>query len=309
MTDEVPDNATTDVTISPGKILSDGRKQAGLTPQQVADKLFLKVSVIEDLESDKIDDTKSLTFSKGYVKNYAKLLGLNAEQVITAFESFHNKPQETAKLQSFSKRVAKQAQDDRWMMVTYALLVLLIAAIVIWWYQQPRDAVGSTVAEPEPRQQASQVANQQAGQDKEWLEIDGQEDNQEVQPLVAAPDTQDSESTESSPEAVSNEANELPQAQAESDANPPPEVEESNLAQLVFTFAEDCWVNITDATGEAIAYGVKAAGREMALEGQPPFQITLGAPQVVQITYNGEPVDMSEFTGREIGRLTLPRQE
>ena len=76
--------------------------------------------------------------------------------------------------------------------------------------------------------------------------------------------------------------------------------------ELVFTFSGDCWMNLTDATGEAIAYGVKASGRVMPVSGIPPFEVTLGAPEVVQISYNGEPVDMSGFQAGRTARFSLP---
>ena len=78
---------------------------------------------------------------------------------------------------------------------------------------------------------------------------------------------------------------------------------------LVFNFTADCWVNITDASGEAIAYGIKAAGYEMQITGLPPFEVTLGAPDVVQISYDGEAVDMSGFDPTRTAKFSLPMQE
>ena len=133
-------------TPSPGAMLKARRETLGLSQQDIADKLFLKTKQINDLENDIIDEKSSVTFTKGYVRNYAKQLGMNSQEVIEAFERFHNQTSvpSSEKLQSFSKRVAKQTHDDRWMMVTYVILLLIIAAVVVWWYQQPSD---DTVAE------------------------------------------------------------------------------------------------------------------------------------------------------------------
>ena len=78
------------------------------------------------------------------------------------------------------------------------------------------------------------------------------------------------------------------------------------LATLTMTFSGDCWVNVVDATGERIAYGVKVAGKVMPLTGVPPFEITLGAPHVVSIIYNDQPVDLSHFKPGRVARFTLP---
>ena len=96
-------------TPSPGAMLKARREKLGLSQQDIADKLFLKSKQINDLESDIIDEKSSVTFTKGYVRNYAKQLGMNSHEVIEAFERYHNQTSvpSSEKLQSFSKRVAK----------------------------------------------------------------------------------------------------------------------------------------------------------------------------------------------------------
>jgi cytoskeleton protein RodZ len=79
--------------------------------------------------------------------------------------------------------------------------------------------------------------------------------------------------------------------------------------ELVFRFEDDCWIKITDGTGDDIAYGVKKAGRVMPVSGQPPFSVILGAPKGVSITYNGESVDISQYPINATARFTLPLQE
>ncbi|HBF71775.1 MAG TPA: DUF4115 domain-containing protein, partial [Alteromonas australica] len=76
--------------------------------------------------------------------------------------------------------------------------------------------------------------------------------------------------------------------------------------QMAFTFEDDCWVNIKDATGEAIAYGVKQKGRVMEIQGVPPVEVTLGAPDNVRISINNEPVDISSYQNGTTARFTLP---
>ena len=75
---------------------------------------------------------------------------------------------------------------------------------------------------------------------------------------------------------------------------------------MTFTFDDDCWVNIKDATGEAIAYGVKQSGRVMEIQGVPPVAVTLGKPDNVRISVNGDPVDITAFQNGQIARFSLP---
>lgn len=126
---------------TPGQQLKKGREAMGLTQQQVADRLHLRLGNIQDIETDTHKPGVSITFTKGYVRIYAKLLSMPSEPLLEAFDILHQGEKQPAKLQSFSQRVAKQANDDRWMMVTYLIVFLVIASLVIWWYQQSDKSI------------------------------------------------------------------------------------------------------------------------------------------------------------------------
>ena len=83
----------------------------------------------------------------------------------------------------------------------------------------------------------------------------------------------------------------------------------ADIVELIFSFDKDCWVKITDATGNDIAYGVKKEGRVMPVSGQPPFSVILGAPASVNVQYAGSPVDISFLPSDRTGRFVLPLQE
>lgn len=331
---------------SPGKLLREGREAQGLTQQDIANKLFLKAAQIDDIENDRLDDNMSVTFTKGYVRNYAKQLGLDSQVVIDEFERCHNTPKSAAKLQSFSRRVAKQTHDDRWMMVTWVIALALLAAVVAWWYQQAddepltRDPVvqsesasdiyESEDAEPlggdntvsdeglggvEPLGGSGSVNNTQAdvmepesSSEAVDSEAPGSEELEELPVATPVPETESATATDT--EAAASTVSEVAQTTAdEFQAEVADAVPDAAPVTMVFTFGEDCWVNIEDATGEAIAYGVKQAGRVMSIQGVPPVEVTLGAPDNVQITVDGEPVDMSSYQNGRTARFSLPTQE
>jgi cytoskeleton protein RodZ len=75
---------------------------------------------------------------------------------------------------------------------------------------------------------------------------------------------------------------------------------------MQLSFSRDCWVKLSDATGEDIAYGIKATGYVMNVAGVPPIEVTLCAPEFVQIIYNGKDVDMSQFRQARTAKFQLP---
>ena len=325
-------------TPSPGAMLKARREKLGLSQQDIADKLFLKSKQINDLENDVIDEKSSVTFTKGYVRNYAKQLGMNSHEVIEAFERYHNQTSvpSSEKLQSFSKRVAKQTHDDRWMMVTYVILLLIIAGVVMWWYQQPNDEAVSDVPLTEAvKREAANTPITSEGDASNRTQLNGSDlssdpssstsTNNDLlnsnassidEPVIDeesdefAQDGSINEGAISAPDTEINESNNLT-ALVSSNSQSEPNLDiasESDAApiSMVFTFVDDCWVNIKDASGEAIAYGVKQKGRVMEIQGVPPVEVTLGAPDNVRVSVNGETVDISSYQNGKTARFALP---
>jgi cytoskeleton protein RodZ len=309
----------------PGQLLKSARQQAKLSVEDIAQKLHLKPSVISDIEDDNYAQNISLTFIKGYLKLYAKQVMVTEAEVISAFETLNTQKKEPAKLQSFSRRVANQANDDKLMMVSYMILAVVLALVVVWWFQQSDNDVTTTlpqIGEPGYSVDANKDQNPSASLESvihdseqgeiglsneiEQLSVQGEDTlgivDKEL-PASASPDNM-------APDLVKEQLDSLspPPASAITAAGvaEPKTQALPESVELVFEFSADCWIKLSDATGNDIAYGVKAAGRVMTVSGVPPFTVTLGAPEVVQISYASEAINMSIFTAGNIAKFTLP---
>lgn len=123
-------------TLSPGQQLIVARENLGLTQQQVADRLHLRLSSVQAVEQDALEEGVSVTFNKGYVRLYAKLVQLEIQPLLDAYDEIHIQDNKPAKLQSFSRRVTREASDHRWNMVTVVVVILVLGSVVGWWVQQ-----------------------------------------------------------------------------------------------------------------------------------------------------------------------------
>ena len=364
---------------SPGLLLAEARRAKQLSTDDVAKRLCLKVNIIEALEKDELLPSISLTFIKGYTRSYAKLLGLDEVHIITLFNDFHASETLIApkKMQSFSRKVAKENNDSRWMLVTYTLIAVVLILIVIWWSQQNSEnffaspssvpALNSSEADlpvastTEQLQNTSTIpSNLNEKQTTNSLDsVDSISSNGDLAGnLPEESILTESLLTETLPTETSSleepsvamlteqnnslESNDLNQVEQEMIPDFVPDKVQGNIAQvldllendapdveselrlfdddmsasndveiveLMFTFSNDCWIKITDATGNDIAYGVKKQGRVMPVSGQPPFSVILGAPASVKVKYAGAPVDISFLPSDRTGRFVLPLQE
>ena len=121
-------------TAGPGHILKQAREAKSMTPREAADRLRLRLQVIELIEADDYTTFSTTTFVKGYLRAYAKLLGVDQSQIDEAYKSLNIQEPESTPMQSFSRRVKHQESDNRLMMITW-LVVVVVIALVIWWWQ------------------------------------------------------------------------------------------------------------------------------------------------------------------------------
>ncbi|WP_088332453.1 RodZ domain-containing protein [Lacimicrobium sp. SS2-24] len=325
MTDE---QSAEEQLAGPGTLLKNARVEKGLSQEDVASRLNLRLTNVQDLEEERFDKAISVTFIRGYLKAYAKLLELPVESVLEAYERVNTVTPEPAKLQSFSRKMSLQANDDRLMMVSYLILAVILALVVVWWFQQSDSDILPEVSTPiestQPESQSVSDFSVQEQQDEPLEQTPQLAQTSSEQAPESGPDnsgaqengaltSQGQDTTTQSADAgdVATEQGAAPEEtttpEETASAQPqPPANEMLDAVELVFEFSDDCWVNIVDATGEAIAYGVKVQGRVMPVSGIPPFEVTLGAPEVVSITYAGEAVDMSRFASGRTARFNLP---
>lgn len=75
---------------------------------------------------------------------------------------------------------------------------------------------------------------------------------------------------------------------------------------LQLSFVEDCWLEISDASGKTIIADMAMAGETREITGDAPFRVLLGdASAASSIVYNQENVSFSPRPGQRILRLTI----
>lgn len=347
MTDELDrDNVSADAdqAQSPGQMLRAGRERMNLTIEQVAERLRLRQQIVQDLEQDQFSKYVSGTFTRGYLRAYARLVELNDEKVLAAYEALgvDDKPQA---MQSFSRRRRQQSHDNKLMLVTYVVGAVIIGSAVVFWLQN-NDANDAEIAGPQQRTTvAERVVDEQAPEvdlePEQEMPADEPEaiyvntgmlenpvdqmrfsadttaeqsqlaDTQLTEQAAQVQAAQEQATDRSAPTATSEPAPaSTTQATAtrasDSATEAAPEVPD---ADLVLIFSGDAWIRVEDASGEAIAFGVKPEGHVSELNGNAPYEVTLGAPENVRVYYQGQAIDLSSYRAGRVARITIPHTE
>jgi cytoskeleton protein RodZ len=313
----LPDTAT-----GTGNELRDARIRAGLSEQEVAKELRLDTDTIRYLEEEDYERLPAPAFVRGYLRNYASLLGVPPEPLVRAFNR-RGLPPPPLK----ADITPSQALTASWGPIRIATYgVLLCAAIltaVHLYNQNPKADNGvdkMNSASIDQREQPLSESNATA------LAAEG----------LAAPDQPPSEASiedvaTNDPERRTTSIPSLPSdgsgaTQRPESATPyspindptarasPPVVQGKIPADaktpaqnhLAMRFVHDSWVEIYDGQEKRLYYRLVKGGESLTLAGAAPFRVLLGYAKDVAIEYNGRPFDERPFIHPQgLARFTL----
>ncbi len=292
-----------------GERLRLARERCGWTVEEVADRLRLTIAVIECLEDESFAIPRTPAFYRGYLRSYALLVEEVPDEILKLAES-KLPTEQTPQLQSMTGEVMATdagSGGTRWKRVVGYLAFLglvLVGAFAIW------DGDGLSTGNPTVEDEMP--ASGARGELSLSIPSDKVEEDR-----ASSNDSAPAAAEVSTPAEMSDVQDDLP-ADAEDDARVQAGANEASgragsddtgtmrEGVLELTFKGDCWVRISDATGEVLALGIKRQGKTIRLHGMAPFKLILGNAPVVEIAYNGEPVDLSGFPRGRRTELTLP---
>lgn len=328
MTDDKIDmlNGDDDNTTHPapklGELLKQAREKQGLSVAQVADLLHLRPTIVSDIEADNFDNIASVTYAKGYIKNYARIVGLNKQELDEALA--HHFPVINAPtMQSFSRKTTRQARDGRLMMVTYFIIFALLALLVLWWVQ--KSDIAAVDLSQLTAEEVADISLDASVSPAGTLFDAGQQlikADEIAEDVVTA--EEHSAPSSSGAQSMASETNDSGTAVTETEREPASETTIDNAAPIVQTpdsssnsqgastasavamnLSDDCWIKVTDAQGKILVNGLKKAGSQLNVFGQEPFKVILGAPQSLTLSINGKNIDLAKFPKGRVARLTL----
>ncbi|MFQ2559940.1 RodZ domain-containing protein [Aeromonas caviae] len=306
MTTEQPHDFQDDSQAAgPGQLLRNAREQLGWTREQVASRIHLRLTLIAAIEADTYDKHTSHTFIRGYLRAYAKLVGIPEETILAAYEKLGLTPPDNIDMQSFSRRSRQQANDSRLKVVTWLVILVLIGLSVAWWWQSTarRSAGDDALAATE----MSATVNTPEANVAPAVEV--------TEPVLPA--ASDAVSTQV---VVSGATATLPVVATDASAAAPTDVsgavstaestttEPAKAPQLKMSFTADCWLDVKDANGKTLFSGLKKANDELVLEGPEPLRFIIGAPMAVNLEYQGKSFDMSRYNNGRTARFSLPQE-
>ena len=288
-----------------GEQLRVAREAKGVTLAEVAQTLKLGVRQLEAVEAGNWQALPGATFIRGFVRNYARLLGVDPLPLMEQLDSLLEvKRPELALPEGMQTTMPERtgaSQRRDYAFVSFGLVLVAVAVLIYFFMPDDlsrlRDSMRSvaamfsratpatvqpapaTAAEPvlPPGSTLNQVINPQSVQAAE------------TPPPAPAPVTANT----ATPTAI-------PATEAEQKPVTPP-----TQAPLRLSFSKESWVEVRDRRGNVVFSQRGVPGAERDVDGQPPFALVIGYAPGVTVTLRGSVVDLTPHTRGDVARLTL----
>jgi len=271
-----------------GAQLRAAREAAGLSLDQVAQQLKLAPRQVRALEEENFGMLPGRTFTRGFMRNYARLLNLDPDLLVAHLpDAAHAPSLESPPLHSTGTTMAelptahaRAPSFGRWL-IPLVLVASIVAAAGYEWYRGRPSGVASpprsteTAPPAAPNTSTTPLPNPVAPDSGA--------------PAPAAPPAT---SGQSAPDGTAQPAS-APQAAGAADA------------VLVVRYEGPSWTEIRDSAGRMLISRLVDADSVEPFDGAPPFSIVIGNARAVTLVYRGQPVDLAPYTRLNVARLVL----
>ncbi|MDD0997410.1 helix-turn-helix domain-containing protein [Pseudomonas sp. TNT2022 ID1044] len=330
--------------VNPGETLRQARETNGWSLAEVALKLNLTVNSLSNLEAGAFDKLPGHTFARGYIRAYAKLLGMDQAVLVQQFDQSTGTDSQGSSVHSLG-RIEEPVRVSHTILriVSLLLLVAVIGGGFVWWQDQTalrtKDLIGLTPEHVEVEGADGTTQIHPLDEPEDQAVVEGQAEGETAlalpqaetsaeapaetsitapaAPTATAPaaPVQNAAPVATTPAAPATPAPAVPAAPAPVVTAPvvpstpaPAPVTTAPVAgqgQVQIQFTADCWTQVTDGSGKVLFSGLKRKGDNVSVSGKPPFAVRLGYARGAQLSYNGQAVDVAPFTSGETARLKL----
>ena len=295
-----------------GQVLSAERERQGLSRADAAQRLHMSAYQIEALEAGDYSRLPKGTFLRGFVRNYAKVLGLKPDDVLPLLTEVAP-PQGPPGIVVPTQNIRFDPLGDRLQNPyvkagTLAFVAVAVALAAMYWFLfiRPAPPAGVSHRGVEPTRTETPANAAPPVVALEPAATPPAAEPPKAEPVVPA-EVPKAEAPARKPESTKAAPAKAETAKAETApkvaAARPAATGESSV--LRFRFHGESWVEIRDGHGKLLFSKLNPAGSETEVAGTPPLNVIVGNAPEVQLFYNDHEFDLEPHTKVAVARFTV----
>jgi cytoskeleton protein RodZ len=275
-----------------GAMLAAAREEMNLSVSEVARHLKLSPAQVEALEEGAYERLPGRVFVRGFLRNYAKLLGVDPQPLLRRIE--HEMPQPSVEEEppAAPEAVMPTGERSRWPLYV-GIAATIVAALAAYEFgfnnpppgESPPSADGSRSEPAAGSETASPPAASAQGASAKSL------------PIGAAPQLPAAGT-------ASAATGPLPSTHVQAGSAAAAKVQPGER-ELFFRFEQESWVEVRDRDNKVIFSKLNRAGSEERVAGTPPLKLVVGNARGVRLNMDDQAVDLSPHIKVAVARLTL----
>ena len=318
---------------APSQQLKTARLNLGLSQEEVADMLHIRPDIIRDLEHGDFSKIPNRAFAVGYIRSYAKLVGLPSDDMIRVLDIGLAGSDSTGVRRLAREQISSLTITGPVARTSLFGIVVLVTVVAAVWWQFDGSGNGGILIPVDNSPDLAEIQVAQPGNlSKDQDDSTGQglsvNDNDTAEGgFEAAALTDEDPGVQA---ALASEASEVAAADLVSDAGivrqprARPEAQEEDAQdqgvmaevaddpdlvkidfdiggddKIVMRFSDECWVEIAGSNNEAIYSDLHLANEVLTFHGQAPMSVILGNASAVRMTYKDNTIDVDSFANQK----------
>ncbi len=302
-----------------GAMLRASREEQNLTLQEIATRLRLSIKQIEALEADNFSALPEPTIVRGFIRNYAKQLKIDAAPLLDAYSAIapSSEPHEMIVKPSANMKMTSYKKPNTGLYTLVGVAVLL--GLGIWLFYQ------NYVQKPSPTKEIADIGNVEVVPLPEpALPIAEREANLQPSTELTLPSPQDASPTTSAPPESTTEAtNSVPTEQnVQAQLTTPPEtvpsvatpiatepavVAKVGIGRIELSATQETWVSVIDGNGNEVYSRTIFAGSREVINAKLPVDITVGNAGATNLSMNGKSYDLAPYSRNNVAHIKLEK--
>ncbi|MDO9365602.1 MAG: DUF4115 domain-containing protein [Methylotenera sp.] len=300
-----------------GEVLLAARIAKQLTQQDVSNSLRFSLKQIDALETNTFSALPDAMIIRGFIRNYARLLELDAEPLLAVYRV--HAPDELPNslvVQSSMQQVKLTKDSQPWL--SYILGSILVLLFLLAWFfymdylpklaNAPIEKAAAVSDGSEPAVESTSLslpeialpaAERQADSaDVAVNELDASSTNVTVADIA----TNSAQANVNFPPETKKETGSVGMQR---NSLLPNTTADLSVKTVSMSFSEQTWVSVTDKSGQIVFEKMLLAGSTDSFDGVPPFNLVIGNAKATKLVFMGQPIDLAAYAKNNVARVRL----
>jgi len=273
--DEVLDSAS--VVHGVGHMLRNARLARKMSVEEVSRQLRISVEQVEAIEKENFNVLPGRTFVRGFVRNYANLMQLDATSIVQLLPGPTTTVSHIEHTPFKIQEMRPSSRDGRGPSSLVLIIVVLAFLAVVAFFLYQRMPLGQSTEEIK----TDLTVQQKDGQASVELEL----------PLPALNLSDKPEGATQFSQNVLSDLNSVSKINA--------------FGTITLNFVADAHIKITDANNDIIFEQNNIRGSQQRVSGKRPLSIVISDASAVEVTYNDRAIDIKPYTDSQNGSAQL----